>query len=184
MKTMQLKCIGAVILCLGIAGCAAAPAKVAIRDPERSKEIRKIAVLPFFDTERLSAEFITEGDDKSYYTTMFATEAKKFLSNRYEFVTGGPVEEALKKLGNYKGWVKEEGRHQRTGFTISDALKAGDALGVDAVIIGSGAKVGGFSRAMTVRLIDVKKRYVVWGATAIGSSPATQIAKKLAKEVQ
>lgn len=178
--------------CLFLSACGPA-ARFALRDPQRAPQVKKIAVLPFFNANTLSVEFITEGESKSAFTTDFLKHAKKSLAKRYEFIAEKDVEEALKKTGSYRGWVKEEGRHQRAGFTLSEALKAGEELKADAVILGAGADHENkilkklYRSTVTVRLIDVRTGKVLWGATALkkgafDSMPCKKIARLLARE--
>lgn len=181
-----------VAACLLFASCGPA-ARMAIRDQKRSTEIKKIAVLPFFNANSLSVEFISKGDSKSPFTADFVKEAKKRLSKRYQWVTGIGVEDALKKTGKYPGWIDEEGRHQRAGFTISEAIKAGKELNADAVIIGAGAEGERrlkklYRSTMTIRLIDVQSGKVLWGATALkkgalDSTPSKKIVRQLSREM-
>ena len=89
---------------LVLAACT--PARVVIRDSARAKEIKKVAVLPFFSAERMTVERLKSWEKGFGHTIAFVKAAKANLSGHYEFVVGQPVVDELVKLGNYGAWEK------------------------------------------------------------------------------
>lgn len=154
-------------------GCTAS--RFAMRDNAAAVNIRTIAIMPFFDANLLSVEIkggglLTKRTDR--WTSEFIAESGRNLSNRFTFIYGPVVEAELIKLGNYKGYVDGAGKGQRTGYTIADALKAGEALKADAVLIGAATVADTkafqqvFKEAMSVRILDVKTGKIIYGASA------------------
>lgn len=171
------------------AGCGTIPARFAMRDAAAARAVKKVAVMPFFMANTLSVDIEAPpagflGAKPYNYARVFAAEAQKSLGDRFTFISGEPVETELKRYGHYTGYVKEGGARQRTGFSVPDALKAGKALGVDAVLLGAYAYGENaqfrvyFNEALSIRLIDVNTGKVLWGVTSRQSDSGGTVMQK------
>lgn len=187
----------AVFTAILAAGCTSIPARLAVRDAAAAGKVKKIAVMPFFVANTLSVDVDAPPSGifnvkPANYARIFAGEAQKALGSRYTFIYGEQVENQLKQYGHYAGYLKDAGSGQRTGFTVAEAVKAGKALGADAVMLGSYAYGENeqirayFNEAISIRVLDVESGRVLWGAAArqsdFGGTVIQKVLDKLKKE--
>jgi hypothetical protein len=162
-----------------LGACAPKPILV-IRDREAATSVKKVAILPFFDAQLQSAyDPLYKGLGSSFVPAiMFDEKAKKALGGRYEIVGQDQSIESLKKLGvNYvhieKAWTSVgDPESIRWGYTPEQGVKAGRALGVDAILMcAQGQYFQGENnpvQAISVRLVSTRTGKTLYGLNAIG----------------
>ncbi len=153
------------------------------RDSEKLKETKRVAVLPFFNTTRLSAEFQKKKWMTNYFawTEKFMSISKSRMKDRFDFLPTEEVVSALTELGNYGQASELKPKHYRTGYSLGDALKVGKSLCADAVLLGATTQAQTqsakqvYTSAMTLRLVDVASGKVIWGGSLSGKKGRSSI---------
>lgn len=169
-----------------------------IRDREAAAGVKKVAILPFFDALLQSAyDPFYKGFGSSYVPAiMFDKKAMKILGKRYEITGQGQSIESLKKQGvkyvHIEGsWTKVRDPDSiRWGYTLKQGVKAGRALGVDAVLMcAQGQYFQGEKKplqAISVRLVSTGTGKVLYGLNIVGQPgifSKGKVVKKLLKQL-
>lgn len=166
-------------LMLFFSACAVKPMLV-IRDREAASRVKRVAILPFFDAQFQSAfDPLYTGFGKSFIPAiMFDERAQKILGQRYQIVGQPEAIEALKKAGvkyvhTEKSWsALSDPESARWGYTLEQAVKAGKALGVDAVLMCAQGqyfeKENKPVQAISVRLVSTQTGKTLYGLNATG----------------
>ncbi len=177
--SVKKQVLSAIAFALLISACAPKQMLV-IRDREGAAKVKKISIMPFFDAQFLSAyDPFYNGFGSSFIpAVMFDQKAKKILGARYEIVDQSLSIDALKKEGvQYKHFEKawtsvSDPESIRWGYTLEQAIKAGKALGADAVLMcAQGQYFAGENKpiqAISVRLVSTASGKTLYGLNAIG----------------
>lgn len=160
-------------------GCVAKPMLV-IRERELAASVKKVAILPFFDAQFQTAyDPLYNGFGSSFIPAiMFDERAKKILGKRYEIIGQEQAIESLKNQGvKYvhigTAWTAVKDPDAiRWGYTVEQGVKAGKALGVDAVLLCAQGQYFEAEnkpvQAISVRLVSTQTGKTLYGLNATG----------------
>ncbi|MDE2292645.1 MAG: hypothetical protein KGL53_11235, partial [Elusimicrobia bacterium] len=173
-KTLRLA--AAAGLAAAFVGCVQPPAMV-IRDRADAVNVKKVAIMPFFDAQSMSAMDPTyDGMGSSFIPALqFDALAHETLSKRFELIDQKDSLKALEDAGvQFKhvtgAWSAiKDPESVRWGYTPDQAVKAAKSLGADAALLcaqGQFMQQNKPMQGVVVRLLDANTGKVLWGVSA------------------